>query len=120
MLVRPVIVGTVGNRGAKPVRANPRAHQLVGCRFRRTVWARRLIWRAFGEFAWIVEREVAVHFVGADVVESHVILTGGFKQMERAFHVCCDEGFRIGDGIVIVRFGREMHDRVMTRHDTFQ
>jgi len=66
------------------------------------------------------ERKVAVHFVGTDVMESHVMLTGGFKQMERAFHVCCDEGFRIGDGIVVVRFGREMHDRVMTRHDTFQ
>ena len=43
-----------------------------------------------------------------------------FKQVERTLHIRYDEGFRIGDGIVVMRFGREMHDRVMPRHDTFQ
>jgi hypothetical protein len=75
---------------------------------------------AFGEFTWIVERKVAVHFVGADVMESHVMLACRFKQVERTLHIRCDEGFRIGDGVVVVRFGREMHDRVMPGHDTFQ
>lgn len=102
MLVRPVIVGTVGDRGAKPVRANPRAHQLVGCRFRRTVWARRLIRRTFGEFAWIVERKVAVHFVGTDVMESHVVFTRGLQQPHRALYVRADERFRVEDGIVVM------------------
>ena len=59
-------------------------------------------------------------FVGADVMESHVMLARRLKQVERTLHIRCDEGFRIGDGIVVVRFGREMHDRVMPRHDTFQ
>lgn len=48
------------------------------------------------------------------------MLARRLKQVERTLHIRCDEGFRIGDGVVVMRFGREMHDRVMTRHDTFQ
>ena len=54
------------------------------------------------------------------MVESHVMLARRLKQVERTLHIRCDEGFRIGDGVVVVRFGREMHDRVMPGHDTFQ
>ena len=48
------------------------------------------------------------------------MLARRLKQVERTLHIRGDEGFRIGDGVVVMRFGREMHDRVMTGHDTFQ
>ena len=112
MLVRPVIVGTVGNRGAKPVRAHPRAHQLVGRRFRRTVRTRRLVWRTFGESAWIVERKVAVHFVGADVVESNIVAAGGLEQHVRAGHVRIEEWGGVENRIIVMRFGGEVHNGV--------
>lgn len=50
----------------------------------------------------IVQRQVAVYFVGADVVESHVVFTRGLQQPHRALYVRADERFRVEDGIVVM------------------
>ena len=44
----------------------------------------------------------SVHFVGTDVVESHVVFTRGLQQPHRALHVRADERFRVEDGIVVM------------------
>ncbi len=48
------------------------------------------------------------------------ILPDHLQQAERALHIRPEERFRIRDAVVIMRLGRVMHDRVMTRHDPVQ
>ena len=48
------------------------------------------------------------------------ILPDHLQQTERALHIRPEERLRIRDAVVIMRLGRVMHDRVMTRHDTVQ
>ena len=69
------------------------------------------------ELRRIVQGEVAVHLVRAHVVVADPILPDRLEQAERALHVGPQKRFRIRDGIVVVRLGRVMHDRVMPRHD---
>ena len=45
---------------------------------------------------------------------------GGLQQPHCAFHIRADERFRIGDGIVVMRFRGEVDYGVMTGHDTLQ
>ena len=71
-------------------------------------------------FAWV--REVAVHFVCADVVETEVgffvafqylpILTGSFQQGVGAYDVGFDEVSGAVYGAVYVAFGGQVHDGV--------
>lgn len=58
--------------------------------------------RVFAESRRIVQRQVSVHFVGTDVVESHVVFTRGLQQPHRALHVRADKRFRVEDGIVVM------------------
>ena len=51
------------------------------------------------------------------MVVADPILPDRLEQAERALHVGPQKRFRIRDGIVVVRLGRVMHDRVMPRHD---
>lgn len=50
--------------------------------------------------------------VVADAVFAH-----GLEQAERALHVRLQKRFRIRNRVVVVGFGRVMHDRVVARHD---
>ena len=79
-----------------------------------------MVWRMLREFGRIVQREVPVHLVRAHVVVADPVLAHGLEQAERALHVRFQEWFWIRDGIIVVRFGRVMHDRVVARHDTVQ
>ena len=117
MLERTIIVTAVRDRRADPVRAGPRAHQHVGRGLRTRVWAGRMVRGGLRELGRIVQGEVAVHLVRAHVVVADAVLAHRLQQTERAFHVRPQERLRIRDGIVIVRLGRVMHDRVMPRHD---
>ena len=117
MLVRPVIIAAVRDRRTDPVRARPGAHQHIRGGFRRRIRAGRMIRRMLREPGRIIQREIAVHLVRAHVVVADPILPDRLEQAERALHVGPQKRFRIRDGIVVVRLGRVMHDRVMPRHD---
>ena len=51
------------------------------------------------------------------MVVADAVLAHSLQQTERALHVRPQERLRIRDGIVVVRLGRVMHDRVVSRHD---
>ena len=117
MLEGTVVVRAVRDRGADAVRARPRAHQHVRRRLRGRIRAGRMVWGMLRELRRIVQGEVAVHLVRAHVVVADAVLADCLEQAERALHVGLQERFWICDGIVVVRLGRVMHDRVMPRHD---
>ena len=117
MLVRAVVIRAVRDRGADAVRARPRAHQHVGRRLRGRVRAGRMVRGMLCELRRIVQGKVAVYLVRAHVVVADPIFPDRLEQTKRALHVRPQERLRIRDGIVVVRLGRVMHDRVMPRHD---
>ena len=120
VLVGAVVVGAVGDRGAKPVGAGPRAHEHVGAGLGRAVGARGLIRRLLGELSGIVERQVAVDLVGGDVVVADAVLADGLQKAEGALDVRAQEGLRVGDGVVVVGLGGVVHDGVVARDDAVQ
>ena len=74
VLVGAVVVGAVGDRGAKPVGAGPGAHEHVGGRLGARVRRGRVVRRLLGELGGVVERKVAVDLVGGDVVVADACL----------------------------------------------
>ena len=117
MLVRAVVIRAVRDRGADAVRARPRAHQHVRCRLRARVRAGRMVRGGLGELRRIVQRQVAVHLVGAHVMVADAVLAHGLQQAERALHVRLEERLGVRDAVVVVRLGRVMHDCIVARHD---
>lgn len=111
-----VVVGAVGDRGAKPVGAGPGAHEHVGGRLGARVRGARVIRRLLGELGGVVERQVAVDLVGGDVVVADAVLADGLQQAEGALDVGAQERLGIGDGVVVVALGGIVHDRVVARH----
>lgn len=116
MLVRAVIVAAVRDGHAHPESTMPCAHQQVRARLRRRIRARRMIRGLLGELRRIIQRQIAVHLVGGNVVVAHVVLARGLQQAERALHVRLQERLGVRDGIVVVGFGRVVHDRVVAGH----
>ena len=117
MLVWAVVVRAVGNCGPQAVRAGPRAHQHVAGGLGGRVRTGRMVRGGLRELGRIVQGEVAVHLVRAHVVVADAVFAHGLEQAERALHVRLQERFRIRDRVVVVGFGRVMHDRVVARHD---
>ena len=117
MLVRAVVVRAVGDCGPQAVRAGPRAHQHVGRGLGGRVRAGRMVRGGFREPGRVVQRQVAVHLVGAHVVVADPILPDRLEQAERALHVRPQERLRVRDRIVVMGLGRVVHDRVVARHD---
>ena len=112
VLVRAVVVGAVGDGGGHAEGADPGAHEQVAAGFGRGVGARRVVGGLFGEAGGVVEIEVAVDLVGADVVVAHLVGADGFEQGVGAHEVGGDERRRVGQGVVVVGFGGEVHDEV--------
>lgn len=77
VLVGAVVVGAVGDRGAKPVGAGPGTHEHVGARLGRAVRRGRVVGRLLGELVRVVERQVAVDLVGGDVVVADSVFAHG-------------------------------------------
>lgn len=75
-----------------------------------------MVRRFLGELRWIIQSQVAIHLVGADVMEPHIILARRFKQAECALDVRFHKRFRICNRVVVMRLGRIMHDGIMPRH----
>ena len=120
VLVGAVVVGAVGDRGAKPVGAGPGAHEHVGARLGGRVRAARVVRRLLGELGGVVERQVAVDLVGGDVVVADAVLADGLQQAEGALDVGAQEGLGVGDGVVVVALGGVVHDRVVARDQPVQ
>lgn len=120
VLVRAVIVGAVGDRGAQAVGAGPGAHEHVGGRLRRAVRRARVVRRLLGELRRVVERQVAVDLVGGDVVVADAVLADGLQQAESALHVGAQERLGVGDGVVVVALCGVVHDGVVARDDPVQ
>lgn len=120
VLVGAVVVGAVGDSGAKPVGARPGAHEHVGGRLRRAVRRARVVGRLLGELGGVVERQVAVDLVGGDVVVADAVFPHGLQQAEGSLDVGAQERLRVGDGVVVVALGGVVHDRVVARHQPVQ
>ena len=120
VLVGAVVVGAVGDRGAKPVGAGPRSDEHVGGSLGRAVRRGRLIGRLLSELGGVVERQVAVDLVGGDVVAADAVLADGLQKSEGALDVGAQEGLGVGDGVVVVALGGVVHDGVVARDDTVQ
>lgn len=120
VLVGAVVVGAVGDRGAKPVGAGPRSDEHVGGSLGRAVRRGRLIGRLLSELRRVVERQVAVDLVGGDVVVADAVLADGLQQAEGALYVRAQERLRVGDGVVVVALGGVVDDRVVAGDDAVQ
>lgn len=120
VLVGAVVVGAVGDRGAQAVGAGPGADEHVGAGLGRAVRGARLIRRLLGELGRVVERQVAVHLVGGDVVVADAVLPHGLQQAEGALHVGAQERLRIGDGVVVVALGGVVDDGVVAGDDPIE
>ena len=120
VLVGAIVVGAVGDRGAKPVGAGPGAHEHVGAGLGRAVRARRPVGRLLGELGRVVERQVAVDLVGGDVVVADAVLPHGLQQAEGALDVGAQERLGVGDGVVVVALGGVVHDRVVAGDDPIE
>ena len=120
VLVGAVVVGAVGDRGAKAVGAGPGADQHVGGRLGRAIGRGRLVGRLLGELRRVVERQVAVDLVGGDVVVADAVLADGLQQAEGALDVGAQERLGVRDGVVVVGLGRVVHDGVVARDDAVQ
>ena len=120
VLVGAVVVGAVGDRGAKPVGAGPGAHEHVGGRLGARVRAARVIRSLLGELGGVVERQVAVDLVGGDVVVADAVLPHGLQQAEGALDVGPQERLGVGDGVVVVALGGVVHDHVVAGDEPIQ
>lgn len=120
VLVGAVVIGAVGDRGAKPVGAGPSAHEHIGGRLGRAVRRGRVVRCLLGELGRVVERQVAVDLVGGDVVVADAVFPHGLQQAEGSLHVGAQEGLRVGDGVVVVALGGVVHDGVVARDDAVQ
>ena len=53
-------------------------------------------------------------------MEAHVVLARRLEQAEGAVHVGAHERLRVGDGVVVVGLGGEVHDGVHAGDDLLQ
>ena len=120
VLVGAVVVGAIGDRGAKAVGAGPGADQHVGGRLGRAIGRGRPVGRLLGELGRVVERQVAVDLVGGDVVVADSVLADGLQQAEGALHVGAKERLRVGDGVVVVGLCGVVHDGVVAGDQLIQ
>ena len=120
VLVGAVVVGAVGDRGAKPVGAGPGAHEHVGGSLGARVRRGRVVRRLLGELRRVVEREVAVDLVGGDVVVADAVFADGLQQAEGSLDVGAQERLRVGDGVVVVGLRGIVDDRVVAGDDAVQ
>ena len=112
MLVGAVVIAAIADGGFESVRAVPGAHQVVAGGLGRRIRAGRFVRAELGEFARFVQSQIAIHFVGADVVESNIVAAGGLEQHVRAGHVRIEEWGGVENRIIVMRFGGEVHNGV--------
>ena len=117
MLVRTVIIAAVADRRPDPIRACPRAHEHVGARLGGRIRARRMVRRLLGELRRIIQRQVTIHLIRADVMITDAVPAHGLEEAEGADDVRAHERLGVGDGVVVMRLRGVMHDGVVAGHD---
>ena len=97
MLEGTVVVRAVGYGGAQSIGSRPRTHQHITSSFSGAIRRAGLIGRFLSKASRIVQCKVAVHFVGAYVVVTHVVLAACLKKAVGALDVSAQERFGVGD-----------------------
>jgi hypothetical protein len=115
MLIRAVVVRTIGDQRWHPVGSDERAYQMIARRLARGVGRARAVRRGFREcpIGW---SKRAVHLIGRDVEEACAVgrqsrtpgMQRGVQQSEGSEHVGLQKGLGIGDGSVDVGLGCQM------------
>jgi hypothetical protein len=116
VLHRTVVVRAVGDGGTHLERAYPGTHQKIRSRLGGGIRAGGIVRSVLGEFGRVVQLQIAVDFVGGDVVVALVVLAHRLQERVRADQVGVQERRRIVQGIVVVAFGREVDDRIALGH----
>ena len=113
-LVWTIIVGAAGDGHGHAVGAVPRLHEKVGRRFRGGIRAGRMERRGLSEEeVFPLERQVAVHFVGRDLMETADAVEAAYIEEHAGAHdVRLEEDARVGDGAVHVALRSEIHHHV--------
>ena len=112
VLPRAVVVRAVRQRRRHPEGAHPRPHQMVRRGLGRRVGRGGPVCGVLGEPLRVVQLQVAVDLVGGDVVHPHPVPAHRLQQRERPHDVGRDERGRVVQGVVVVRLGRIVHQRV--------
>ena len=113
-LVRAVVVGAAGDGHGHAVGAVPCLYEEVGRRFRGRVRAGRMEGRGLcEEKVFPLERQVAVHFVGRDLMETtEAVEAARIEEYAGPHDVRLKEDARVGDGAVHVALCGEVHHHV--------
>ncbi|MNI65255.1 hypothetical protein D3C73_1207500 [compost metagenome] len=127
-MVRPVVVGTIGQQHRQAVGPHPCAHQMIGTGFARGIRAARSICRRFGEQVDFRSldisrmRQVSINLIRGNVMKAECpaalvvqilpIAARRLQQLIGADDIRFNERRRAVDGAVDVAFGRQMHDSV--------
>ena len=117
VLVGPVVVGAVRERGVDAERPRPGPHEQVRAGLGGRVRARRVVRRLLGELVVAVEVEVAEDLVGGDVVQPRAVPADRLEDRVGADQVGLDERLGVVQRVVDVRLGREVHDGVALRDE---
>jgi hypothetical protein len=91
VLVRTVVVRTVAESGLDAEGAHPGTHQVIRASLSGRVWAGRIVGRALGESAVVLEGELAVDLIGGDVVVSGAVSANCLQEGVRPHQVSGDE-----------------------------
>ena len=113
MLHWAVIVGTVRERSVDTKTTHPGLYQQVRSSLGAGVGARGMVGGFFGELkVGLVYREVAVHFIGRDVVEAFAMLSHCLKNSEGTYKIRMKERPWVLEAIVIVAFSGKMYHNI--------
>ncbi|MNV50259.1 hypothetical protein D3C71_1422610 [compost metagenome] len=120
-VVRAVVVGTVGDQRRQAIGPQPGADQMVAGRLGGRI---RAAWRVRCGFGEQVIRtvQVAIHFVGGDMVETEALLLLRLQRLPvmpcrlqqgvGSHHVGFDKGRRAINRTVDMAFRRQVHDHI--------
>ena len=110
-LERAVVVRAVADRRRQAVRLEVRAHEVVGRRLRGVVRRARAVRRLLAEGLVGLERQIAVHLAGRDVMEAlDAVASRGLEQHLRPDGVRSREQSGVEHREAVVRLRREVDD----------
>jgi hypothetical protein len=116
MLVGAVVVGAVRDRGPEAVGPLPGTHQEVGGCLRGGIRRAGPVGVVRLEAPRLVQGEVPIHLVRADVVVADVVFPRCLQEPVGAHDVRLHEGLGVGDGVVVVGLRRIVDDRIVAGH----
>ena len=102
VLVGPVVVRAVGDRGLHAEGAHPGAHEQVASGLGRGVGGGGVVGGRRLELRRVVQLQVPVDLVGGDVVEAHLVAAHRLQEGEGTHEVGLDEGGGVAQRVVIV------------------